>query len=294
MKNNTLSNNRLIQYAASAAAFLAVNNAQATVVYTDLDPDLAIGGEGGEITIDVNSDGTDDLGFFVYSILGTGTYYGIDFTYNVRVAGMSALNGNEILGSVVTYSGYSGVYAPILPDGEGINSEDNFAEGSGTLGVSVQVSLAGFPYYDYQGGVWLDSNMDYMGFRINVDKDRYYGWMRISVADNAGSITIHDYAYENEANKAIFTGQTATDVVNNPLADATIYSNAANVYVTIPQSVKGNADITIFDLAGKKVKAQQATSGNFTMDCNDLPSGNYLVYISQNDLSIKKQVSLTK
>lgn len=71
MKNNTLSNKRLIQYAASAAAFLAVNSAQATVAYTDLDPDLAIGGEGGEITIDVNSDGTDDLGFFVYSILGT-------------------------------------------------------------------------------------------------------------------------------------------------------------------------------------------------------------------------------
>jgi hypothetical protein len=54
-----------------------------------------------------------------------------------------------------------------------------------------------------------------MGFRINIDKDHYYGWMRVSVNEESTLITIHDYAYENEANKAIFTGQTATAIEEN-------------------------------------------------------------------------------
>jgi hypothetical protein len=40
MKSNTHSNKKLLHYATSAAAFLAINNLQATVVYTDLDPDI--------------------------------------------------------------------------------------------------------------------------------------------------------------------------------------------------------------------------------------------------------------
>jgi hypothetical protein len=86
MKSNTHSNKKLLHYATSAAAFLAINNLQATVVYTDLDPDIMVGGEGAEISLDINSDGNDDFGFFVYSFTGVGTYYGINFTYDFKLA----------------------------------------------------------------------------------------------------------------------------------------------------------------------------------------------------------------
>ncbi|MBK9454152.1 MAG: T9SS type A sorting domain-containing protein [Chitinophagales bacterium] len=294
MKSNTHSNKKLLHYATSAAAFLTINNLQATVVYTDLDPDLMVGGEGGEISIDINSDGNDDFGFFVYSFTGVGTYYGINFTYDFKLAAVSAQNGNELFGSLVTYSSYSAVYTPVLPAGEGINSGDPFAEGGGTLGVSLMVSLSGFPYYDYQAGNWSGINMGYMGFRINIDKDHYYGWMRVSVNEESTLITIHDYAYENEANKAIFTGQTATAIEENPLSATEIYSNGTNVFVALPEQVKTETTVNIFDLTGKMVKNYNGVAGSTTLDCNDLPSGNYVVYVTEGELSIKKQVNLTK
>lgn len=283
-----------MHYAASAAAFLTLNNANGTVVYTDLDPDLAIGGEGGEISIDINADGDDDFTFFLYSFSGTGTYYGINFTYGVKVAGAVALNGNEFVGSVVTYSGYSGVYIPILPSGEGINNDDAFAEGSASLGVSVAISLAGFPYYDYQGGNWLDSDMAFMGFRLNIDKDHFYGWMRVSVSNDATAITIHDYAYEDVANQSIFTGQTATSVIENPLVDVKIYSNEGNIFVTLPTTASNSATVSILDLSGKLVKTENLQNAANTLDCSDLPSGNYLVKVTDGNASVKKQVSLLK
>ena len=222
MKSNTHSNKKLLHYATSAAAFLTINNLQATVVYTDLDPDLMVDGEGGEISIDINSDGNDDFGFFVYSFTGVGTYYGINFTYDFKLAAVSAQNGNELFGSLVTYSSYSAVYTPVLPAGEGINSGDPFAEGGGTLGVSLMVSLSGFP--------------------------------------------------------------SATE----------IYSNGTNVFVALPEQVKTETTVNIFDLTGKMVKNYNGVTGSVNFNCDDLPSGNYVVYVTEGELSIKKQVNLTK
>lgn len=294
MKKNQLYSKRMLHYATSAAAFLALNNANATIVYTDLDPDLAIGGEGGEVSIDINSDGDDDFTFFLYSLNGTGTYYGINFTYNVQVAGVAALNNNEFVGSIVTYSGYSGVYIPILPDAEGINGDDAFAEGSASLAVNFAISLSGFPYYDYQGGNWADSDMAFMGFRLTIDKDYYYGWMRVSVSEDAAQITIHDYAYENVANTSIFTGQTATSIAENPLNATEIYSNEGNVYINLPSIPGDGAIATIYDLSGKLVKQENLQIGSNTLVCSDLPTANFVIIVAQGDLSIKKQVNLSK
>jgi len=294
MKSNLLNSKRMMHYAASAAAFLTLNNANGAVVYTDLDPDLAIGGEGGEISVDINSDGDDDFTFFLYSVSGVGTYYGINFTYDVKIAGAAALNGNEFVGSIVTNSGYSGVYSPILPSGEGINIDDAFAEGSASLAVNLAVSVSGFPYYGYQGGNWSDANMAFMGFRLNIDKDHYYGWMRISVSVDATVITIHDYAYEDVANQSIFTGQTATAIADNSLIDSKIYSNEGTIFVNLPSTASNSATASIIDLSGKLVKTETLQNSTNALDCSDLPSGNYVVKVTDGDMSVKKQINLIK
>ena len=66
MKKNYTTTSRLVQYAASATAFLSIQQADATVVYTDLDPDITLGGEGAESVLDINEDGTDDFYFSIY------------------------------------------------------------------------------------------------------------------------------------------------------------------------------------------------------------------------------------
>lgn len=293
MKKDLTSTKKLAQYAASAAAFLTINQAGATVVYTDLDPDLVLGGEGAEATIDINDDGTDDFAFSIYNFSGSGTYSGFSFGYVVNVALASALNGNEFLGSIVSYSGYSGVYAPILPAGTLVGTDDNFANGAGSLAVSVSVTVLGFPYYTYVGGNWLDTDQAFMGFRVNVDKDRYYGWMRISVSDDAASMTIHDYAYQSEPNTAIFVGQTATDIADSPLSNANVYSNGSQVMIELPSDLEGTADCLIYDLNGKLVKSATGLTGHNVLDCNELSSGNYIVRLGNGDMAVKKQLHLS-
>ncbi len=292
MQRSLSSNGMLKQYALSAVAFLALNEGGSTVVYTDIDPDDIIGGEGAEISYDINGDGDDDFTFIVTSASGVGTYYGILFTYAIKGAVAEALNGNEFVGSIVTYAGYSGVYAPALESDEAINGDDEFAAGSASLGLSLVVSVLGFPYYSILQGNWLETDMKFIGFSINIGEDPFYGWMRISVNDIASSITIHDYAYENETTKTIFTGQVATDIINNPLNNTDIYSNAGNIYINFPANFTKTAGIQLFDLNGKLVKKVDQASGSNVLGCSDLPSGNYFVYLIDDELNIKKQVHL--
>ncbi len=292
MKKTFTTTKKMMQYATSAAAFLSLNQAGAAVVYTDLDPDQVIGGEGAEFALDLNSDGTDDFNFSIYSFSGAGTYYGISFTYGVKVAFASALNGNEFMGEIVTYSGYSGVYAPVLAAGEGINSEDSFADGAASLALSVQISVLGFPYYSYVAGNWLDTDNAFMGVRLNIDKDRYYGWIRLSVSDDAGTITIHDYAYQSTANEAIFTGQTATDIQNPGITGASIFAYGSQLTIGLPEDI-AEAQATVYDLSGKMVIDLGTLSGTRTIACSDLASGNYIVRL-QNDMgTYNKQVHLS-
>lgn len=292
MKNLTASNKKLMQYAASAAAFLMVNEASATIVYTDLDPDGIIGGEGAEIILDINADGNDDFTFIVYSQSGTITYYGSPISYDIRVAGAQALDNNEFVGSLVTVSGYTNVYIPILAPGEGINDEDNFEGGYGSLAIIVNASLYGFPVYTFEGGAWLDTDMEFMGFRLSIDKDYFYGWMRISVNDEANQLTIHDYAYEDEANKAIFTGSTASAIINNPLTNTEIFTAGQDLIVNLPNGISTAVDLELFDLEGKLVLQISQISGSTKVNCEGFAGGNYIVRLTDHNLSYNKQVHI--
>lgn len=292
MKNTYSKTKKMMQYATSAAAFLSINQAGAAIVYTDLDPDQVIGGEGAEFALDMNNDGSDDFNFSIYSFSGVGTYYGLSFTYGVKVAFASALNGNEFMGDVVSYSGYSGVYAPILAAGEGINSEDNFAGGAASLALNVQISVLGFPYYSYAAGNWLDADNGFMGVRLNIDKDRYYGWIRLSVSDDASTITIHDYAYQNTANEAIFTGQTATNIQTPGIADAVVFTSGDQLTINLPAAVTG-AQGSVYDLSGKLVMALGTLNGTQTISCGQLASGNYVVRLQTATGTYNKQVHLS-
>lgn len=281
-----------MQYAASAAAFLMVGDASASIVYTDLDPDEVIGGEGAEITLDINGDGTDDFTFVIYNYAGTGTYIGVPFTFDIKIAGGEALNNNEFVGSVVTNSGYTNVYVPILAPGEGINADDNFAGGYGSLAIVGEISVYGIPYYSFEGGAWLDTEMQFLGFRLNIDKDYFYGWMRMSVNADATQLTLHDYAYESEANKSIFTGSTASEIDNNPLAETDIYAFGQNLVVNIPGTISTSIHLDVYDMEGKLMMQQSTASRENTFNCSGFAAGNYIIQISDQTLSYRKQVHL--
>lgn len=166
-------------------------------------------------------------------------------------------------------SGYTNVYIPTLAPGEGINNDDNFEGGYGSLAIIVNASLYGFPVYTFEGGAWLDTEMQFMGFRLSVDKNYFYGWMRISVNDEATQLTVHDYAYEDEANKSIFTGSTTTEIAINTLTGSEIYSIGQNLIVNLPNTFTTPVDLEIFDLEGKLALRMLQVTGSNTINCED-------------------------
>ncbi|MEZ5012827.1 MAG: T9SS type A sorting domain-containing protein [Chitinophagales bacterium] len=279
---------KLHYYAAGAAAFLALHPGEANVVYVDLDPDVTIGGEGAFYSLNIDGNGGDDMAFTVYSATGYITYYSLPVSFTVKLAGLAPLGDNELLGNMTSSFGYTFVYAHKLEVGEGINSEDSFTGGYATLALNI--SVFGFPYA--QQGAWAGAEMGYLGFRIADGENWHYGWMRLSVAEDASSLTIHDYAYDDAPDQAIFTGQEATEIFENPLTKTTVYSFGNTVFVALPEAFSGEAGLNIFDLAGHLVYSDKNIGQTMSVALDQIASGNYFVEISDNSFTYRKQVHL--
>lgn len=286
MKKVFTPNRKLMQYTASAAAFMAAGTMDAAVVYVDVDPDNTIGGEGGIMLIDINEDGTDDFQFTVYSYSGVFTYSSIKISYGVKAAVANALVNNEFVGTLQSTMGYTFNYLPILDEGAVIGSSQNFVTGTGSLAVSV--SLFGFPYYSF--GNWGGAEMSYMGFRLVQDGNNNYGWMRLSVSDDGSSITLHDYAYQTNAEQSITAGQLVGVDDAAGLEGVSIYSFGKQLNVSAPGEIAGNLVLEVYSIEGKLVK-QLSNSGNIrSVDCAELVNGNYIVKLSNGASQISKQV----
>lgn len=57
------------------------------------------------------------------------------------------------------------------------------------------------------GGEWLGAAEKYLGLAFDIDGARHYGWLALSVSDGFDiGATIHDWAYETVAGRAIVAG----------------------------------------------------------------------------------------
>ncbi len=208
MIKNSLLEKRLKSYSALAVGVLALGGAASgQVVYTDIDPDFLADADGLSYELDLNNDGT------------------IDFTIN-RSAGtagaairMSAGSGNEVLGAI-SYGVYFLPYA--LSEGDAINDAQTLW--NGTMNNNHLTLAWGSTY-----GYWTDDLTDkYLGLRIVVDSDTFYGWARMDVTAGGTSFTIKDYAFESTAGEGILAGNTSSAVSANLITDLTVADVANN------------------------------------------------------------------
>jgi len=70
------------------------------------------------------------------------------------------------------------------------------------------------------GGPWKDVSKRYLGLKFLIKGKAHYGWARLDVAIAGPNInaTLTGYAYETVPNKAIVTGNTATEATLGVLA----------------------------------------------------------------------------
>ena len=178
--------------------FCAIANAQ--IVYTDVTPDTMINSGGGVYKLDLNNDSVVDFRITFTTSSGCGGN-----NIDIRI---TPLDSNAV-GNTSTYPGALSSNAAI--DSSSFvwrnNSNQILAKlewfwsggGRGTRPSCRRRIL----------GNWNGLSNRYIPLQLNLNSQKYYGWVRLNVASNAASFTVKDYAYNTKPKHLILAGDTS-------------------------------------------------------------------------------------
>lgn len=281
-KTNTQINNKLGAYSAMALAFmLAGNESHAEVIYTDVNPDETYDANGDAFEIDLNLDGYADFKIGIVSIINTGvftTVSGASFSGLFRDIFVYPLNG-AVAGSLGA-SSYAYPYA--LDAGAVIDASLAWQTNSYQSMVYYLAALD-FPgpgsvsvYLNF--GNWAGEQDKYLGLRLDIGADKFYGWARLDVEDNNHEFTIKDYAFQANIDQAITAGQSV-DVYNviQP-AELTAYSFENKINIVVKDLKTAGATAKVFNMEGKVVFENPLDLSGMQIEINH-PAGNYTLQI---------------
>jgi hypothetical protein len=283
MKKNSTLDSRLAKYSAVAGAVVTTGAVNAQVMYTDVTPD-ATANVSTPYALDFNGDATTDLTFVVSNVSGTFSYAGYPGSYNGNIAAIIPVGTNEIVGGLTTLSLFSSsVVDPVAMNAGDpiINTATTFNAGSGIFGYNVVIQLPAFSVTTtYQGGNWLGVNDKFVGAKFMAGANTHYGWVRISVAADATTITVKEYAYNAAPNGAITAGQTTsggTGLDEVSLENKVTFKNQFNqVSVNVTPDLIGG-QIMITDMTGRKVADANINDVNTIIGFEGMATGVYNV-----------------
>jgi hypothetical protein len=285
---------KLLSYSAAAGALVAIgSNAEAQIVYTDVDPDSEVVapevGSAGIFEIDMNNDGITD----VTIVAGNGDWY-YDTSTPVHWTSIRALPADGA--EVVVASSYVSVWSNTYWLAQRFDADDLIGSDNGSLNYwsgpivntsgtwSWQLGFVGTSYSSYYNyGLWNDGETDkYLGIRFSLDEGVtfQYGWVRLDVADDHSQVTVKDYAYEMTADKAIAAGKSVNVSVRNGLANdlgVNIFSHQNKIVISDLEI--DHATAKVYNVAGQLLHTVQVEKGR-----NEVPVDNKGLYIVRIDL----------
>jgi hypothetical protein len=293
-KNATIEMNKikLRNYSAMAGAVLASGAVNAQITYVDVNPDATVGTANSPYNLDFNNDANPDVIFSVQAGSGAGSasYMGIPFTYTYEgvFANVQAGANAAVLGTI---TGSSSTFAPAaLNDGDAIGAAGQFGSGGGLAYAGV-LNVPAFSILDYpvEGGAFLGQNDKFLGARFTNSGSIHYGWVRLSVAADATTITIKDYAYNSVAATAINAGQTLglEDVAVNQ--KVTIKTQLDQAFINVTPDLIGG-EIAMVDLSGKEIMTVAITDILTTVAFEGIDTGIYMLTARFEAGSISKKV----
>ncbi|MFN0275204.1 MAG: T9SS type A sorting domain-containing protein [Chitinophagales bacterium] len=280
---------KLAQYTAASAAFLALQNeADAQVIYRDLEPDSIITSDD-TILLDLNLDSINDVMFWIESQAGNiTTSLGGMYSYLYRFARVDALGYNVLPGDQGTYSGYVFRDPYQFSSGELIGySDPEYFAGSAILGGAIFVNSDTV----YSAGPWSGVDGKFLGLRFRYDGYHHWAWMRLKVGEGGSSVTVYDLAYVTSADAAIpagFTTETESEIIQNK---PHIFSAGLNIHINFTTLFSG-ASFSIFDLSGKQLKTGNIIGTSTTISCSNFPAGIYILKVSDGKDVFEQKVFL--
>lgn len=286
--------NRLRDYSKFSAVFVLLKSGiDAQVIYTDEEPDIILSESPQGIWLDIDENGSNDIGlqnysFTVYSFSLQETYT-FQFLLAFRYDPMNAIAGS--INSDETCFPYA------LTEGEVINAELNW-----------QTDLTQFlAFKGFHSGILIDSGYSenwynsiisetidhYLGIRfIDESGNNHYGWIRCDVLDKGRTLIIKDYAYETEPDHPIVAGDSIhyLDVASPHNLNAEIYSYENIITINLHEFLE-NTEVHIYDLDGKEIYSgelvNQYSQIHLTVD-----QGVYFIQLVSGDKKFTKKIEL--
>jgi len=231
--NFTTKKDKLLSYSAMAAAFVACSSdANADIVYVDItDASLVLGDFA---TLDLDGDGVVDFGF----ILDSDTP---DWTFVQAFGYLSALSYGNPNNQIAGYSGAFLPYASAIDSGAEIGAGLDFL--TSTYNLAFIASL----YSGVTYGQFGDGTDKFMGIQFDISGTLHYGWIRVNATVDPVTLTIKDWAYDDEADVPIIAGATATPIPLVSFASDAILVNEtdAATTITVQLDIPGDASVDL-------------------------------------------------
>ena len=213
---------KLSMYTLSATAGLVTAiTSQATVIYTDVNPDSTLNG-GDVYALDLNNDGTPDFNLNMISSSYSGSYFKSD-RKGVRVD-MIGYGGNNAIARQ-NGGGYS-YFAEALNYGAAISNSLLWNNYGLEMAQSNFSSWSSNPYSNITGP-WIGVADKFLGLRFDIGGNPHYGWARLDVDAIPNRAVLKDYAYEDFSGTLINAGDEGGPAVDstNTLVIADIAEN---------------------------------------------------------------------
>ncbi len=285
---------KLKSYSACALSFIAAQQtAHAEIVYTNVDPDYNIT-QGNVFDLDLNNDNKVD---FIFTIKNG--YWG-----SVQALLATDNPNNKVKAFCHTSSWYGNQYV-------WCNGADALDQGD-TVGLSLDwtmnissywnsnnyeffTQLANYTTYTYYGSQspWLGAKDKFLGVRFQVNSNVLYGWIRLDVDSKLNTITLKDFAYNDEPFASIIAGEKSVSTsIQNPdlLKELAVYSYGNKVKIIGNTQNLSSATVSVHNLMGQLVYQTQLQNSSSEIELNDEAGSYYVVSIQQKDAVVTKKV----
>ncbi|MFM7668754.1 MAG: T9SS type A sorting domain-containing protein [Bacteroidota bacterium] len=276
-KTTSLNKTRLAQYTAVAGAVVAGGAANAQVSYTDVNPDVVVDSLN-PYQLDFNNDQQPDIAFAVQHLEGATS----SFTYVGALA-----YAFPFAGQVVTTADTVTAATP-LNCGVPVSSASIFGSGSyGNFGYAALIN--GSIPFSSQGTPFLGATDKSVGVKFTVGANTHYGWVKLSVAADATTITVKEYGFNATPNASVNTCQTTAGLTESLENNVSILTNLNGATVKVASSLIGGT-INLVSLSGQVVKTVKITDVQTEITFDGVNSGIYTVVANFENGTVNKRV----
>lgn len=284
----------LSKYNLMTAAALASMSANASIVYTDVDPDETFSQNLDQYDLDLNDDGVIDFTVLNYSY--SFSFYGFGIKQNNVYAIPNSGNAIAAGSFTSTYSSntYTNTSFKPLRANEIVSSNASFIDTYGVLFGALQFGS----YGSFNNGQFNDTIFDrFMGVKFKESGEDLYGWVRLSVQAGEGSqsFTIYDYAYENTGGP-ITAGAGITSPGSVGINEDLILKNvnAINLdgQLKVTSDDRLNGKVNLINISGQTVKTANINGKELLINSSSLAKGTYIVQVIADNRTTSIKVTL--